>query len=207
MPPIKHIFVLMLENRSFDHMLGATPFPGIDAITGKSTRINALPPGTGNSWNGKNFGASHDDGNELVRCRSRRCSSSFRSLSMAGCHIRTSRGTVNLPTVFAMRSRTLSIGSSNSGGGGRGSQQFLFAPARMPVAHARADEDLVVHTRRTLGERHLRCTLSSRLFRPMPKAGRGNFGISARMQVFLSATSEIPNRGARIFNGSDQTSS
>jgi phospholipase C len=57
MPPIKHVFVLMLENRSFDHMLGVIPFPGIDAVTRKPTRINALPQGASNSWNGKNYSA------------------------------------------------------------------------------------------------------------------------------------------------------
>ncbi len=29
---IKHVFVLMLENRSFDHMLGAIPLPGVDLV-------------------------------------------------------------------------------------------------------------------------------------------------------------------------------
>src|ERR1700678_4135127 len=45
----------MLENRSFDHMLGAIPFPGIDAVTQKPTWSNALPQGAGNSWNGVNY--------------------------------------------------------------------------------------------------------------------------------------------------------
>jgi phospholipase C len=38
-PRIKHIFVLMLENRSFDHMLGATPIRGTEAETGRETEI------------------------------------------------------------------------------------------------------------------------------------------------------------------------
>ncbi len=33
---IKHIFVLMLENRSFDHMLGYSGIPGINGLSGKS---------------------------------------------------------------------------------------------------------------------------------------------------------------------------
>jgi phospholipase C len=37
-PRIKHIFVLMLENRSFDHMLGATPIRGHDAATLEETQ-------------------------------------------------------------------------------------------------------------------------------------------------------------------------
>ena len=34
---IKHVFVLMLENRSFDHMLALSGLPGIDAATGAQT--------------------------------------------------------------------------------------------------------------------------------------------------------------------------
>lgn len=41
-PPIKHVFVLMLENRSFDHMLGFSQISGTDAITGNDTTINGV---------------------------------------------------------------------------------------------------------------------------------------------------------------------
>ena len=46
--PIKHVFVLMLENRSFDHMLGFSGISGTDAATGTPTKINGL---TGNESN------------------------------------------------------------------------------------------------------------------------------------------------------------
>src|SRR5438270_8008044 len=39
---IKHVFVLMLENRSFDHMLGLSQIEGIDATTGRQTTIDGL---------------------------------------------------------------------------------------------------------------------------------------------------------------------
>ncbi len=39
---IKHIFVLMLENRSFDHMLGFSGLQGIDAATGLPTKAEDL---------------------------------------------------------------------------------------------------------------------------------------------------------------------
>ena len=42
MAPIKHLFVLMLENRSFDHMLGFTDLGGIDAVTGGPTHADDL---------------------------------------------------------------------------------------------------------------------------------------------------------------------
>src|SRR5258708_38778816 len=34
---LKHIVVLMMENRSFDHMLGAAKIPGLDGLTGSET--------------------------------------------------------------------------------------------------------------------------------------------------------------------------
>src|SRR5919109_1617380 len=38
----EHIFVLMLENRSFDHMLGFSGLTGVDAVTGAPTSANDL---------------------------------------------------------------------------------------------------------------------------------------------------------------------
>jgi phospholipase C len=52
---IEHVFVLMLENRSFDHLLGASPITGIDAVTGRPTQTNGAPAGSSNSWGGTNF--------------------------------------------------------------------------------------------------------------------------------------------------------
>ncbi len=40
--PIKHLFVLMLENRSFDHMLGFADLTGPDAVTGQQTHADDL---------------------------------------------------------------------------------------------------------------------------------------------------------------------
>lgn len=39
---IKHVFVLMLENRSFDHVFGFSDIRGTDARTGQPTQIDAL---------------------------------------------------------------------------------------------------------------------------------------------------------------------
>ena len=36
---IQHVFVLMLENRSFDHMLGFSRIKGRDALSGKPTEV------------------------------------------------------------------------------------------------------------------------------------------------------------------------
>lgn len=47
---IKHIFVLVLENRSFDHVLGATPVPGTDAELGGATETARRPDDAFNEW-------------------------------------------------------------------------------------------------------------------------------------------------------------
>jgi phospholipase C len=39
---IDHVFVLVLENRSFDHMLGFSGIVGTDALTGGATSVNGL---------------------------------------------------------------------------------------------------------------------------------------------------------------------
>jgi phospholipase C len=39
---IEHIFVLVLENRSFDHMLGFSTITGVDASSGQQTQVIGL---------------------------------------------------------------------------------------------------------------------------------------------------------------------
>ena len=51
--PIKHVFVLMLENRSFDHMLGFSGITGTDAATGQPTTIDGLKGTESNSFEGR----------------------------------------------------------------------------------------------------------------------------------------------------------
>lgn len=43
--PVKHVFVLMLENRAFDHMFGLAGIEGTDAQTGEPTRVDDLTQG------------------------------------------------------------------------------------------------------------------------------------------------------------------
>ncbi|HXJ95665.1 MAG TPA: alkaline phosphatase family protein [Terriglobia bacterium] len=57
---IQHVFVLMLENRSFDHMLGFADISGTDAVSGAPTQISGLisPPAgavTSNLYGGQQF--------------------------------------------------------------------------------------------------------------------------------------------------------
>jgi phospholipase C len=59
-PNIKHVFVLMLENRSFDHILGFSGLTGTDAETGQPTSIDGTSTTDSNSYNGENYSATND---------------------------------------------------------------------------------------------------------------------------------------------------
>ncbi|HJW93847.1 MAG TPA: alkaline phosphatase family protein [Thermoanaerobaculia bacterium] len=50
--PITNVFVIMLENHSFDHLLGFSGITGTDAVTGQPTSINGLS-NQSNSYNGQ----------------------------------------------------------------------------------------------------------------------------------------------------------
>ena len=56
---IRHVFVLMLENRSFDHLLGFSAISGTDAVSGLKTSVNGLSGTETNSYNGKVATVSH----------------------------------------------------------------------------------------------------------------------------------------------------
>ncbi len=62
---IQHIFVLMLENRSFDHMLGFSGIHGTDAWSNTPTQINGLSGAESNSFNGTNFPVTHGADNVM----------------------------------------------------------------------------------------------------------------------------------------------
>lgn len=48
---VEHVFVLMLENRSFDHMLGFSRIQGTDAVTGQATAVNGVDPALNSNIN------------------------------------------------------------------------------------------------------------------------------------------------------------
>lgn len=52
---IQNIFVLILENRSFDHMLGFSGIQGTDAETGQPTQIEGLTGNEYNTYQGINY--------------------------------------------------------------------------------------------------------------------------------------------------------
>jgi len=57
-PLAERVFVLMLENRSFDHLLGFSGMTGQDAETGRPTAINGLSGSASNLYNGRRYAVS-----------------------------------------------------------------------------------------------------------------------------------------------------
>ena len=58
MGTIQHVFVLMLENRSFDHMLGFSGISGTDAVSGQPAKINGLQGTESNIYQGTPYTVS-----------------------------------------------------------------------------------------------------------------------------------------------------
>jgi phospholipase C len=52
---VSNIFVLMLENRSFDHMLGFSGISGTDAVSATTRQANGLTGSESNSYQGNSF--------------------------------------------------------------------------------------------------------------------------------------------------------
>jgi phospholipase C len=64
-PNITHVFVLMLENRSFDHMLGFSGLSGIDPATGQSTTIEGVNATNTNTYLDISYPATQDADNVM----------------------------------------------------------------------------------------------------------------------------------------------
>jgi phospholipase C len=59
---VEHVFVLMLENRSLDHMLGFAGITGKDAVTGQPAAVNGLTGSESNAYSGATFRVSQPAG-------------------------------------------------------------------------------------------------------------------------------------------------
>lgn len=55
---VERVFVLMLENRSFDHLLGFSGITGRDAETGRGTAVSGLSGGEFNVHGGRRYGVT-----------------------------------------------------------------------------------------------------------------------------------------------------
>lgn len=137
---IKHVFVLVLENRSFDHILGYSRITGRDARTGEPTAIDGL---TGTESNevrpgevvqvsaGADWGLQFDPHHEFADVLAQLCGPGARLPAGGGYPPITNAGfAARLAEELAQKGRT----ESNS------SVMRCFTPDQLPVIHALANE-------------------------------------------------------------------
>ena len=135
---VQHVFVLMLENRSFDHMLGFSGLTGSDAATGAATQINGLTGTESNSFNGQPFTVSPgapdrmpaDPGHEFWNVLLQLCGTGA-AYPPAGAY----------PAIN--NSGYVASYASGAGAGNPGIVMNCYSATQLPVLHALAAEFVV----------------------------------------------------------------
>jgi phospholipase C len=135
---IQHVFVLMLENRSFDHMLGFSALSGRDASTGATTTIDGLSGSESNTFNGQTFAVSQgaparmpaDPGHEFSNVLLQLCGEGA-SYPRGGAY----------PAISNSGYVASYVGSG--GGSDPGVIMQCYSPTQLPVLHALAAEFVV----------------------------------------------------------------
>jgi phospholipase C len=132
---IEHVFVLMLENRAFDHMLGFSGITGHDAANGGSTQINGLTGSEANTFNGRVHGVSRgaddvmpvDPGHEFTNVLEQLCGPG---------------ATYPAGGAYPVINNTGFVASYVASGGAAdpGEVMKCFAPEQLPVLTALAQE-------------------------------------------------------------------
>jgi phospholipase C len=132
---VQHVFVLMLENRSFDHMLGFSMISGRDAETGQPTQVNRLAGSEANVFNGTAYTVAKgadlvmpvDPGHEFTNVLEQLCGSGA-SYPPGGAY----------PAIDNSGFVASYVGSGGSAAPG----EILkcFAPEQLPVLTALAEE-------------------------------------------------------------------
>ena len=140
---IKHVFVLMLENRSFDHMLGFSGITGTDAATGQPRTIDGL---TGNETNSfiDSAGIEHTHKVEtgapdVMQSWILVTISPTSSSSCAGGARSTRKAAPTLPSTIPATCHKYAKRDANS----PGDVMKCFGPADLPVLNALAREFVV----------------------------------------------------------------
>lgn len=133
--PVQHIFVLMLENRAFDHMLGFSMISGRDSQTGQPTQVNGLTGNESNLFNGSTYRVSKgadlvmpaDPGHEFANVLEQLCGPGV-SYPPGGAY----------PPII--KSGFVASYVASGGSSAPGEVLKCFAPAQLPVLMALAQE-------------------------------------------------------------------
>jgi phospholipase C len=135
---IQHVFVLMQENRSFDHMLGFSALTGNDASSGTPTKINGLSGTESNTFNGKSFTVSRDAPDRMPTDPGHE----FSNVLMQLCGVGASYPSGGLyPSINDGGYVASYVGSG--GGSGPGVVMNSYSPPQLPVLRALAAEFVV----------------------------------------------------------------
>lgn len=133
--PVEHIFVMMLENRAFDHMLGFSEIVGRNAETGGATQVNGLTGSESNVFNSSRYLVSKpanlvmpvDPGHEFTNVLEQLCGQG-----------------VNYPHGGAYpaidKSGFVASYVASGGAAAPGEVMKCFAPEQLPVLVALAEE-------------------------------------------------------------------
>ena len=135
-----NIFVLMLENRSFDHMLGFSGITGMDAVTGQATIVRGLTGSEANSHGGTRFAVTADADETMPLDPGHEFGDVLEQLAGSGAAYASGR----YPPINNSGFVSDYVDSRTSGAGGAttnfGAIMQCFAAARLPVLNALARE-------------------------------------------------------------------
>jgi phospholipase C len=135
---IQHVFVLMLENRSFDHMLGFSGLTGTDATTGAATKIDGLSGSESNVYNGQPFSVSPGAPDRMPADPGHEFSNVLLQLCGQGASYPSGGAYPSINNSGYVASYANGEGASNPG-----VLMNSYSPTQLPVLHALAAEFVV----------------------------------------------------------------
>jgi phospholipase C len=151
---VKHLFVLVLENRSFDHVFGLSQMTGADVVTGEPTSVRGVSPGlppqldsAGTSFSivptapSLKFALKGDLGHEFKNVKRQLCSVANAGAPYSGAdsEIDNSGFVLDLEILIAQRKKDDEAGKDAA----VNDALHCFTPASLPVLTALAKEFVV----------------------------------------------------------------
>jgi phospholipase C len=140
MGAINHVFVLMLENRSFDHMLGFSGLSGKDAVSGQPTKINGLAGTEANSYQGMTYKAMTPADISMTAGPGHEFTDVLTQLSGPGATYPPDRQYPPINNSGYVEDYAASGGQQNPG-----EVMKCFAPSQLPVLTALANQFTICH--------------------------------------------------------------
>ena len=137
---IKHVFVCMLENRSYDHFLGFADISGTDAQTGAPTRAEGLTGQEKQEFDGVDFPVSADASDRVVKAPPHNFNDFMVALCGAG-HVGFNPGGGPYPQVVG--TGYAAANGFENGTDAAGEIMKCFSPDTLPILTQLAQEFVV----------------------------------------------------------------